>query len=137
MQSRSQSSSSSPRCFGRCAIDAAPIRIRLIEGNFRGSVVLRSLDGVAIAYGEVSQKPTGNLVECRTILRFKDGSLFDESATFSQKGVFRLEGYRLVQVSVMGTITIPAVLSTFDQMCELYGTDTRLFPEYKKKWCDT
>jgi len=80
-----------------CAAESGPIRVRLIEGNFRGFLVLRSLDGAAIAYGEVSQKPTGNLVECRTILRFKDGSLYDELATFSQKGVFRLEGYRLVQ----------------------------------------
>jgi hypothetical protein len=80
-----------------CAVEAAPIRVRMIEGNFRGFLVLRSLDGAAIAYGEMSQKPTGNLVECRTLLRFKDGSLYDESVTFSQKGVFRLEGYRLVQ----------------------------------------
>jgi hypothetical protein len=80
-----------------CAVEAAPIRVRLSEGTFRGFLVLRSLDGIAIAYGEVSQKPTGTAVECRTTLRFKDGSLYDESATFSQKGVFRLEGYRLVQ----------------------------------------
>jgi len=80
-----------------CAGEAAPISVRMIEGNFRGFIVLRSLDGAAIAYGEVSQKPMGDLVECRTILRFKDGSLFDESATFSQKDVFILEGYRLVQ----------------------------------------
>jgi hypothetical protein len=80
-----------------CFAEAAPIRVRLSEGTFRGFLVLRSLDGVAIAYGEVSQKPTGNAVECRTTLRFKDGSLYDESATFSQKGVFRLEAYRLVQ----------------------------------------
>ena len=52
-----------------CAIEAAPIRVRMIEGNFRGFIVLRSLEGAAIAYGEVSQKPTGDLVECRTILR--------------------------------------------------------------------
>lgn len=80
-----------------CAVEAAPIRVRMIEGNFRGFIILRTLEGAAIAYGEVSQKPTGDLIECRTILRFKDGSLFDESATFSQKGIFILEAYRLVQ----------------------------------------
>jgi hypothetical protein len=79
------------------AVEAAPIRVRLMEGNFRGLLVLRSLDGTAIAYAEVCQKAMGDLVECRTILRFTDGSLYDESATFSQKGVFRLEAYRLVQ----------------------------------------
>jgi hypothetical protein len=77
--------------------ESAPIRVQLSEGTFRGFLVLRSLDGTAIAYGEVSQKPAGNVIGCRTILRFKDGSLYDESATFSQRGVFRLEGYRLVQ----------------------------------------
>jgi hypothetical protein len=80
-----------------CGVEAAPIRVRLTEGNFRGFLVLRSVDGAAVAYGDVSQKPMGKLAECRTILRFKDGSLYDESATFSQNGVFRLERYRLVQ----------------------------------------
>ena len=48
------------------AVEAAPIRVRLMEGNFRGFVVLKSLDGAAIAYGEVCQKATGDLVECST-----------------------------------------------------------------------
>jgi hypothetical protein len=82
-------------CWG--VAESAPIRVRMIEGNFRAFLVLRTLDGTAIAYGEVGQKPTGNLIECRTLLRFKDGSLYLESATFSQKSVFRLEGYRLEQ----------------------------------------
>ncbi len=80
-----------------CTVEAAPIHVRLMEGTFRGFLVLRSLDGTAIAYGEVSQKLMGDLIESRTILRFTDGSLYDESATFSQMGVFRLEAYRLVQ----------------------------------------
>jgi len=79
------------------AVEAEPISVRLIEGNYRGFLVVRSPAGAAIAYGEMSQKPTGSLVESRMILRFTDGSLYDESATFSQKGVFRLEGYRRLQ----------------------------------------
>jgi hypothetical protein len=80
-----------------CTVEAAPIRVRLIEGNFRGFLVLRSLDGTPIAYGEESQRPAGKVIECRTTLRFKDGSLYDELTTFSQNGVLRLEAYRLVQ----------------------------------------
>ncbi len=79
------------------SVEGAPIPVRLLEGNFRGFLVLRSLDGTAIAYGELSQKPTGKFIDSHMILRFKDGSLYDESATFSQEGVFRLEGYRLVE----------------------------------------
>jgi hypothetical protein len=46
------------------AAEAAPIRVRLIEETYRGFLVLRSVDGTPITYGEVSQKPTGNLVDC-------------------------------------------------------------------------
>ena len=99
-----------------CPVEAAPIRVRLIEGNFRGFLVVRSPDGAAIGYGEMSQKPTGNLVECRTILRFKDGSLYDESATFSQKGVFRLEAYRLAQHGP----SYPALEVSFDRKSGQY-----------------
>ena len=79
------------------AIEAAPIRVLLMEGNYRGFLVLRTLDGQALAYGDVTQSPKGGLVKCRMVLRFKDGSLYDETTTFSQKRFFRLERYRLVQ----------------------------------------
>lgn len=82
---------------GGSGLDAAPLTVRLLEGNARGFLVLRSGDGKPIAYGELRQRPRGSWIESRLVLTFQDGSLRDETATFSQKGVFRLEGYRLVQ----------------------------------------
>jgi hypothetical protein len=76
---------------------AAPLTVRLLEGNTRGFLVLRSLDGEPIGHGELRQKPRGSAIESRLMLTFKDGSLREETATFSQRGVFRLESYRLVQ----------------------------------------
>lgn len=46
-------------------IEAALVRVRLPEGNARAFLVLRSLDGEDIAFGELRQKPTGGLVESR------------------------------------------------------------------------
>ena len=112
-----------------CAVEAAPIRVRLIEGNLRCFLALRSLDGTAIAYGEVSQKPTGNLIESRTILRFKDGSLYDESATFSQKGVFRLESYRLVQHGS----SCPTLEVSFDRKSGQYKAKSQADKDGKQK----
>jgi hypothetical protein len=77
--------------------EAAPLRVRLPEGNARGFLVLRSSDGDDIAYGELRQKPTSGLIEMRFILSFKDGSHREETAVYSQSGVFRLERYRLIQ----------------------------------------
>jgi hypothetical protein len=103
------------------AAEAAPVRVRLVEGTFRGFLVLRSLDGKAIAYGEMSQKPAGNAIECRTILRFTDGSLYEESTTFSQRGVFRLEGYRLVQRGP----SFPTTEVSFDRRSGQYKARTQ------------
>jgi hypothetical protein len=74
-----------------------PVKVRLVEGNSRGFLVLRALNGDAIAHGELIQHPRGGRVESQLLLNFKDGSLRDERVTFSQNEVFRLEAYRLVQ----------------------------------------
>jgi hypothetical protein len=42
-------------CFA--AVEAAPVDVRLPEGNTRGFLVVRSADGKAIAHGELRQKP--------------------------------------------------------------------------------
>jgi hypothetical protein len=79
------------------SVHAEPVKVRLPEGNARGFLVLRTLDGTAIAYGELRQKPVGGTIESVLALSFKDGSVREETATFTQKDVFRLEAYRLVQ----------------------------------------
>jgi hypothetical protein len=77
-------------------VEAAPQRVRLPEGNVYGFVMVRTLAGETIAFGELVQKPIRGLIMSRLLLNFTDGSLYDETVTFSQKEVFRLERYRLV-----------------------------------------
>jgi hypothetical protein len=77
--------------------EAAPVKVRFPEGSLRGFLVLRTMDGRPIAHGEQVQHLTGGLIESRLTLNFADGSLWDERVTFSQKDVFRVEAYRLVQ----------------------------------------
>jgi hypothetical protein len=78
------------------AVKAEPQRVRLPEGNVHGFLLVRTLAGDTLGYGELVQKPTRSLVTSRLLLHFTDGSLYDETVTFSQKDVFRLESYRLV-----------------------------------------
>jgi hypothetical protein len=98
------------------SVHADPLRVRLLEGNSRGFVVLRSLHGEAIAYGESWQKMVGTVIESHLILRFKDGSHWEETTTFSQKGVFRLEAQRLVQRGP----SLPAMEVAFDRRTGRY-----------------
>jgi hypothetical protein len=97
-------------------VAAEPQRVRLPEGNMHGFLIVRTLAGEAIAYGELVQKPTRGLITSRMLLHFNDGSLYDETLAFSQKGVFRLERYQLVQ----GGPSFPKATIAFDRKSGQY-----------------
>ena len=76
---------------------AAPVSVRFTEGVMHGFPVLRSAQGERLASGELTQVARGDVVESRLVFRFQDGSLYDETVLFSQRGVFKIDKYRLVQ----------------------------------------
>jgi hypothetical protein len=77
---------------------AEPIMVKYSEGVARGFPVLRSLAGEKLAQGELLQIPRADdVLESRLTFRFNDGSLYDERVVFSQRRVFTLLSYRLVQ----------------------------------------
>jgi len=76
---------------------AGSIPVRFIEGVAHGFPVIRSVKGERLATGEMTQVARGDVVETRLVFRFKDGSLYDETVVFSQRGAFVLNAYRLVQ----------------------------------------
>ncbi|HEV8436890.1 MAG TPA: hypothetical protein VGT40_02245 [Methylomirabilota bacterium] len=98
------------------APEAAPVKVHLPEGNLRGFLVLRALDGATIAHGELRQKSHGAVIESRLILNFKDGSLYDEGVTFSQQDVFTLQAYRLIERGP----SFPLTEVTFDRQSGRY-----------------
>jgi hypothetical protein len=80
------------------AVFADPVAVKYTEGVTRGFPVLRSLSGEKLAQGEMLQIPRGgDVVESRLVFRFIDGSLYDERVVFSQRDVFTLLSYRIVQ----------------------------------------
>lgn len=76
---------------------AEPVAVRHSEGIVHGFLALRTLDGATIADGDLVQLANGARVTSRLTFRFKDGSLSDETAVFSQRGHFRLVSDHLVQ----------------------------------------
>jgi hypothetical protein len=74
-----------------------PVEVRYAEGLVRGFLVLRSMDGEILAYGDLAQVPHATHVSSHLVLRFKDGSLHDETVEFSQRRVFKVLNYHLVQ----------------------------------------
>ena len=74
-----------------------PVGVRFTETVSHGFLVLRNAAGDVLANGELVQAPRGPRIENRLTFRFKDGSLWDETLTFTQQKVFRLITYRQVQ----------------------------------------
>ena len=64
--------------------------MRFREGSLHGFLSLSTLEGRQLASGDLVQTVRGDRVEVRTIFKFKDGSVDDERAVFSQRGNFKL-----------------------------------------------
>jgi hypothetical protein len=71
--------------------------VRYREGVVHGFLTLRSPEGGILASGDLIQVVQGDRVTSRLVFHFKDGSLQDETALFSQRGQFRLISDHLVQ----------------------------------------
>jgi hypothetical protein len=80
------------------AAAAEQIPVRHTEGLVHGFLVLRSAEtNAALAEGELLQTAQGDRVTSELVFHFKDGSLHDETAVYSQRGKFRLLSDHLVQ----------------------------------------
>lgn len=76
---------------------AQPVAVRQPEGVVHGFLLLRSLDGAILAEGELNQTSAGNRVTSRLTFHFKDGSLHEETAVYSQQPRFKVITTHLVQ----------------------------------------
>lgn len=79
------------------ALPAEQVAMRHAEGLIHGFLVLRTLEGNTLADGDLIQFAHGDRVTNHLVFRFKDGSVHDETAVFSQRGSFRLLSDHLVQ----------------------------------------
>ncbi len=80
-----------------CWAAAAHVPVRQKEGLVHGFLALRTLEGETIADGDLIQNAHGDRVTSRLVFHFKDGSVHDETAVFSQRGHFRLLSDHLIQ----------------------------------------
>ncbi len=99
-----------PVLLGVSTLHAAPVPVRFVEGSAHGFLVLRSMDGDTLGQGELLQVPGDGEIETRLVFRFKDGSLYDETVVFSQRKIFALRRYRLVQRGPSFPTTLDASL---------------------------
>lgn len=78
-------------------LSAEQVSVRHTEGLLHGFLALRTLEGKSLADGELTQVAKGDRVTSHLIFRFKDGSLHEQTAVFSQSGKFRLLSDHVIQ----------------------------------------
>jgi hypothetical protein len=76
---------------------AEPVAAQHLEGTVHGYLALRSKEGHVLGVGDVIQVVRGDRVTSRVLFRFKDGSIDDETAVFTQRGNFQLVSDHHVQ----------------------------------------
>ena len=69
---------------------AESMTVHYLQGSEHGFVVLRTAKGMTIASGDLVQVVRRGKIASRTTFHFRDGSVDDESAIFSQSHEFRL-----------------------------------------------
>ena len=74
-----------------------PVAVRYSEGLIHGFLVLSNESGERLADGDLIQTARGDRVTSRLVFHFKDGSIHDETAVFSQRRSFRLLSDHLIQ----------------------------------------
>jgi len=78
-------------------LPAEQIPVRHVEGVTFGCLILQTLDGTPIAYGQLQQVASGDQVTADTTFHFKDGSFYEEITVFTQRGKFHLLSNQVVQ----------------------------------------
>jgi len=76
---------------------AEPVQVRYLEGLTHGFLSLKTTDGQLLGAGDLIQTVRGDRVTSRLVLRYKDGSVSDETTVFSQRKDFLLLSDHLIQ----------------------------------------
>jgi hypothetical protein len=71
-------------------LPAEQVAVSHMEGTVHGFLSLHTMDGKILATGDLIQVIHGDQVVSRLVFRFRDGSLDDETAIFTQRGSLRL-----------------------------------------------
>ena len=76
---------------------ADQVSVRYTEGLLHGFLVLQTLDEKTLAVGDLTQTAEGDRVTSKLVLKFKDGSVHEETTVFSQRDKFQVIKYHLIQ----------------------------------------
>ena len=108
-----------------CGLNASaePITVRHPEGTIHAFLEMRSEEGHVLASGDVVQVVRGDQVTARTIFRFTDGSIDDETTVFSQRHNLRLISDHHVQKGPFFPHPMDVLIDSGKSQVTVHSTD--------------
>lgn len=83
--------------FWPTSLPAEVIPVHHVEGVTHGFIVMRNSTGQIIAYGDMVQETHHGRVYSRLTFHYKDGSLYDDTTIYTERGVFRVLSDHLIE----------------------------------------
>jgi hypothetical protein len=77
-------------CVPALASFSAPVQVHHAEGTLHGFLSLSTEQGKILADGDLIEVVRGDHVKTHLTFHFKDGSVDEETAKYTQRGIFRL-----------------------------------------------
>ncbi len=99
------------------------IPVRFAEGIARGFLIVTDVNGHRIGQGDDEQVLHGNEIHNHLNIRFKDGSLYDETTIFSQQKAFRLISDHLIEKGPSFKTPMDALIEASSGQIEIRYTD--------------
>jgi len=109
---------------------AGPVPVRFAEGSLHGFLVLSTPKEVLIASGDLLQVGRDGEIKSRLVFHFKDGSVFDETVVFTQRNVFTMQSYQLIQ---RGPVYPEDTEITLERASGKYHVKTRAHKDGREK----
>jgi hypothetical protein len=103
---------------------AAQVPVLHQEGTLHGFLILRSEEGAILATGDLAQVAHGSRVTAHLTFHFKDGSLQEETAVFTQSHNFRLVSDHLVQQGPSFVHPIDSLIDVAKGQVTVHSTDS-------------
>jgi hypothetical protein len=76
---------------------AQQIKVKYVQGALHGFLVVRTEEGKKLGGGDFQQTVSGTRVTVKIEIHLEDGSVFEDTSVFSQRGVFRLLSDHLLE----------------------------------------
>lgn len=115
---------------------ADPVPVRQVGGTIHGFLELRSEDGRVVASGDITRVVRGDRITSRTTFHFRDGSVDDETAVFSQRRVLQLISYRHIQNGTSFPHPMDLVIDARSGQVTVHSTGKDGKPEDKSEHLD-